>query len=505
MNEINSAKGNILIVDDTPDNLRLLSTMLIEQGYDVRSVINGPMAIMGAKAEPPDLILLDINMPQMNGYEVCQHLKANSSTQEIPIIFISALEDVLDKLQAFSVGGVDYITKPFQVEEVLARIETHLTLCRLQKQLQAQNQQLQQEIEQRTQAEEKFAKIFRSSPNPIAIVSLEMGQLLDVNPSFLRLSGYTSEEVMGKTANEIWSGRDREACCEAVPCGIATAIQQLPQTGIIYNREFELRTKLGELKIVLLSLELIELWSQPCALLIANDITERKRLENEFISLVSHELKTPLTSLMGSLDLLESGQLGTLNESGKKVLNIAINNTERLIRLIGNILNLERMKSGQISIEKNRCNASELMIQASETMQNMAERSQIQLHTEPLSIELWADSDRLLQTFTNLLNNAIKFSHPNSQIEFSAQMREHQILFQIKDRGRGIPSDKLDLIFERFQQVDASDSRTKGGTGLGLAICRQIVEQHDGKIWVESVLGEGSTFFVLLPLTDGSS
>lgn len=139
-------RGNILLVDDTPDNLRLLSTMLTEQGYEVRSVINGAMALMGVQAEPPDLILLDINMPQMNGYEVCQQLKAGDRTREIPVIFISALEDVLDKVKAFAVGGVDYITKPFHVEEVLARLENQLTICRLQKQLKSQNAQLQQQM-----------------------------------------------------------------------------------------------------------------------------------------------------------------------------------------------------------------------------------------------------------------------------------------------------------------------------------------------------------------------
>lgn len=139
-------RGNILLVDDTPDNLRLLSTMLTEQGYEVRSVINGAMALMGVQAEPPDLILLDINMPQMNGYEVCQQLKSGARTREIPVIFISALEDVLDKVKAFAVGGVDYITKPFHVEEVLARIENQLTICRLQKQLKSQNAQLQQQM-----------------------------------------------------------------------------------------------------------------------------------------------------------------------------------------------------------------------------------------------------------------------------------------------------------------------------------------------------------------------
>ncbi|HEY9844753.1 MAG TPA: response regulator, partial [Candidatus Caenarcaniphilales bacterium] len=118
--QADTSQGNILLVDDTPDNLRLLSTMLTQQGYEVRSVINGAMALMGVQAEPPDLILLDINMPGMNGYEVCQRLKADERNRDIPVIFISALEDVLDKVKAFAVGGVDYITKPFQVEEVLA-------------------------------------------------------------------------------------------------------------------------------------------------------------------------------------------------------------------------------------------------------------------------------------------------------------------------------------------------------------------------------------------------
>ena len=129
-------RGSILIVDDTPANLRLLSNMLAEQRYKVRSVINGQMALTATQASPPDLILLDIRMPEMNGYEVCEHLKADEDTHDIPIIFISALDATQDKVKAFTVGGVDYITKPFQLEEVLARVETHLALRNLQKSLQ---------------------------------------------------------------------------------------------------------------------------------------------------------------------------------------------------------------------------------------------------------------------------------------------------------------------------------------------------------------------------------
>ncbi|NJM63517.1 MAG: response regulator [Oscillatoriales cyanobacterium RU_3_3] len=143
----------MLVVDDTPENLRLLSTMLTQRGYAPRCVINGQMALRACNSNPPDLILLDIMMPQMNGYEVCQHLKAEAKTREIPVIFISAKDEVFDKVNAFAVGAVDYISKPFQFEEVLARIESHLTLRKLQKQLKEQNVLLQEEISSRLAVE----------------------------------------------------------------------------------------------------------------------------------------------------------------------------------------------------------------------------------------------------------------------------------------------------------------------------------------------------------------
>ena len=142
--QLESHFANLLVVDDTPDNLRLLSTMLSDKGYKVRGVINGEMALKAARSTPPDLILLDITMPQMNGYEVCQHLKADCRTSGIPVIFLSALDQVLDKVTAFAVGGVDYITKPFHLEEVLARVENQLTIQRLQKKLHDQNARLRE-------------------------------------------------------------------------------------------------------------------------------------------------------------------------------------------------------------------------------------------------------------------------------------------------------------------------------------------------------------------------
>ncbi len=489
----NEPKADILVIDDTPENLALLSNMLTERGYKVRSVTKGSTGLRGATAAPPDLILLDVNMPQMNGYEVCEKLKAQEITKNIPVIFISALGDTIDKVKAFQVGGVDYITKPFQVEEVLARIDTHLTICRLQQQLQQQNTQLQQEISDRTAAEEKFTKAFRSSPHPIAIATLSGGRFLEVNHSFLSITGYQPEEIIARTATELNLWLPSETYLKA--------IRQLLQHGSLYNQEVQIRSRTGETRVVLLSVELIELDGVQCTLNIINDITERKRLENEFISLVSHELRTPMSSIIGALDLLGTGQLGNLNAKGEQVLDIAITNTERLMRLVNDILDLERIKAGKIQMQKVRCNGANLLSQALETMQPLANNSQLRLELETTSVILWADPDRILQTLTNLLSNAIKFSEPGQTIWLRSRLYGDYLQVEVEDEGRGIPADKLQLIFERFQQVDASDSRRKGGTGLGLSICRNIVEQHNGKIWTESILDQGSTFYFTLPLT----
>lgn len=500
-------RADILVIDDTPENLNLLSALLIEQGYKVRSVTKGSAGLRGAQVAPPDLILLDINMPQIDGYEVCQQLKADDRTRHIPVIFISALEDVLDKVKAFSVGGVDYVSKPFQVDEVLARIENHLMVRRLTQQLQQQNAQLQQEIHDRKQAEERFARAFRSSPNPIAIATLHEGRFIDVNPNFLKMSGYALEDVIGHTFAELSLIKPSEATADAVSV--------LLETGSLHNQEVELRTRSGEFKVVLVSAELIDLSGVPCALIIANDITERKRLENELISLVSHELRTPLASVMGAMDLLGSGQLGTLTEQGQTVLHIATSNTERLIRLVNDILDLERMRSGKVTLQKVRCNLTELLHQSVEAMRAMADQAQVQILFQSSHLDVWADPDRFVQTVTNLLNNAIKFSAAGSTIWVKAEAMKESLasssvnsastgsaIVTIRDQGRGIPADKLQTIFERFQQVETSDSRQKGGTGLGLAICRNIIEQHEGKIWAESTLGEGSTFAFTLPLAE---
>ena len=246
---------------------------------------------------------------------------------------------------------------------------------------------------------------------------------------------------------------------------------------------------------------------------LTSDISDRKaieRMKDEFLSVVSHELRTPLTSIHSSLKILSTGKLGSLSTQGERMLKIADEQTERLVHLVNNVLDLQRIQSGKINMNKQACEARELIAEAVQAMKTLAQSQGIQLSCKPSNLVVWADRDYIVQTLTNLVSNAIKFSPAKSTVVLSAVKnsqlnldRQPQsisyITFAVQDRGQGIPQDRLETIFERFQQVDSSDSRKKGGTGLGLAICRQIVEGHGGQIWAESCLDNGSTFYFTLP------
>jgi signal transduction histidine kinase/CheY-like chemotaxis protein len=238
--------------------------------------------------------------------------------------------------------------------------------------------------------------------------------------------------------------------------------------------------------------------------------SELDTLKDEFISTVSHELRTPLTSIRGALGLLSSGIIGDVDAKALNLLRIAVTNTDRLIRLINDILDLERMQSGRAPLQIRRCSLRDLAHQAIETMTAMADANTVHLALEPFTVAqavspealfFDGDADRILQVLTNLLSNAIKFSPPTSTVRIHTEANSDSILLKIIDEGRGIPPDQLDSIFDRFQQVEPSDARQKGGTGLGLAICRSIVQQHSGSIWAQRNLGPGTTLYVMLPRT----
>ncbi|NQE32902.1 EAL domain-containing protein [Microcoleus asticus] len=207
---VTSYRGNILIVDDLPDNLRLLRDTLSEHGYKVRSATTGAMALRAAQSPATELILLDIKLPDMDGYEICRQLKSEARTADIPVVFLSALNDTFNKVQGLAAGGVDYIAKPFQVEEVLARVETHLTIQRLRKSLQEQNLRLIKEIEEHQRlenalfAEKELAQVTLQSIGDGVITTDAQGNIRYFNPVAERLTGWTSEETEGMPLSEVF-------------------------------------------------------------------------------------------------------------------------------------------------------------------------------------------------------------------------------------------------------------------------------------------------------------
>jgi PAS domain S-box-containing protein len=235
------------------------------------------------------------------------------------------------------------------------------------------------------------------------------------------------------------------------------------------------------------------------------DVTHRHeidRMKDEFVSVVSHELRTPLTSIRGSLGLLAGGAVGELPDAGARMVEIAVENTDRLIRLINDILDIERIESGAVVLHQERCAVADIVAESLRVVMPVAKAAGVDIGLAKIEGDVFADADRIVQTLTNLLSNAVKFSPRGGVVTLTAERDEGMVAFSVADEGRGIPADKLETIFGRFQQVDASDSRQKGGTGLGLAISRSIVEQHGGRIWAESVEGAGATVRFTLPAVE---
>lgn len=370
------------------------------------------------------------------------------------------------------------------------------------------NHRLQTEIRDRRRIEhslresrEMLAGILENAEE--AIISVDEGQTIQLfNRGAEKIFGYTPSEILGRPLDILLPQQSREQHRQfvrifgqsaATSRGMAERSQNV--VGLRKN---------GQIFAAEASISKLRLGDRVIYTAILKDISDREaidRMKNEFISVVSHELRTPLTSVHGSLKLLATGRLGDLHSQGQHLLEIAVSNTERLTRLINDVLDLERIESGRMPTHMTYCDAADAIAQAAEAMQSAARDREIALSVTLNSTRMYADSDRILQTLTNLIGNAIKFSPCGSTVWVDASDRGEDVLFQVRDRGRGIPSDHLESIFGRFQQVDASDSRTKGGTGLGLAICRQIVERHGGRIWAESEPGCGSTFSFTIPKT----
>ncbi|MBD2497068.1 PAS domain S-box protein [Nostoc sp. FACHB-280] len=347
------------------------------------------------------------------------------------------------------------------------------------------------------ESEERFRLAFYNAPIGMALLGLDQ-RWLQINPMLGEMLGYTELEFFSLSVFDSIHPEDAHQ--------LRQGIEQVLSNE---NRSFQAQLRYlcygGRIAWGLTSLSLVQdFQNQPLYYVLQiQDVTEQQAIEqikNEFISIVSHELRTPLTAIQGFLGLLNTGIYDDKPEKAKRMIQQAATNSDRLVRLVNDILDLERLSSGRVQLIKQVCNAADLMQRAVGEVQPIALAAAVTITVQPTTACIWADPDLIIQTLTNLLSNAIKFSPCNSVITLSTQPQADWVLFQVQDQGRGIPADKLDTIFERFEQVDVSDARAKGGTGLGLAICQSIVKQHGGSIWASSVLGEGSTFYFTLPI-----
>ncbi len=382
---------NILVVDDTRANLRLLTGILTKAGYSVRPVPEGKLAILSAKTAPPDLILLDIMLPDMTGYEICEQLKAEPGTRDIPIIFISALHEIFDKVKAFQFGGVDYITKPFQPEEVLVRVQTHLMLRNLQKDLQEKNRQLEQEIHERKQTEDALRE---------------------------------SEQALQK-------------------------------------------------------------------LNISKDT---------FFSIIAHDLKGPIGSLKDLIQMTEERLETQSPEQLKSIVVLQRSATENLFKLLENLLTWSRIQRGMVEYTPIQLNLGNLVRQNVELLGGIARQKQITLRNQVSdSMLVYGDRNMIDTVIRNLMSNALKFTRADGTVSVSADTHGDVVEIAVSDTGIGIAQEHIPKLFRIETKFKRLGTAREKGTGLGLILCREFVEQHQGKIWVESEEGQGAAFKFTLP------
>jgi PAS domain S-box-containing protein len=337
------------------------------------------------------------------------------------------------------------------------------------------------------------------------------GKVTFINEAGAKALGFTPQELVGRDAHELI----HHSHAEGTPYSRSTSpiLQALRRSEPIRMRDEVFWRRDGSALPVEYSANPIMEEDSVNGMVVAfQDVSERKRLErmkDEFISTVSHELKTPLTSLRASLGLIQSGALEKRPEKQQQMIEMAISNSDRLIRLVNDILDFDRGERGRLTLNRQPVESDILLRRAADVAHNAAAQARIDFRIEAHAPPVYADEERVLQVVCELVGNAIKFSPQGTTIRLAAQAVSGavpgttEVCFMVEDQGRGIPPGKLDRIFDRFQQGDASDSRALGGTGLGLALCRSIVEQHGGRIWAESEPGKGSRFLFTLPAATG--
>jgi len=341
-----------------------------------------------------------------------------------------------------------------------------------------------------------------------AVFDSAMDAILTLNPSgSIESINKAGERMFGWTASEL-ARRDVGLLLDLAEPGEGAFLKRLGLTGRGLAdgdlREVKARRSDGRSFPADVALGAMRLPSGIHVVAVVRDISERRRVEQmkaEFVSTVSHELRTPLTSIAGSLGLLAGGAAGALPEKAARLIGIAQSNSQRLVRLINDILDVEKLEAGKLEMNLQPLDLRAVAARSIEGARGFAEALGVEFRlSEGVEAPIRGDADRLIQVVTNLLSNAAKFSPKGGEVTVGVHSEARIARLSVADKGPGIPEAFRSRIFSKFAQADSSDTRAKGGTGLGLVIAREIAERHGGRLWFESTEGEGATFHLDLPL-----
>jgi PAS domain S-box-containing protein len=485
-------------------------------------------------------------MPGIDGYEVCTRLKANADTWDIPVIFITASGQQEDETRGLLLGAVDFITKPFRLPIVEARVKTALRLkeemdrrMTLARELEDLNKNLEVRIKEKTAeleqanehlkvSERKFREIYANAIEGIFQTARD-GRLISASPSLARSLGYESPEEVLATIKDV------AMQLYAHPEDRNRFKQMLEQHDEISGFETQFRKKNGAIIDVAISAKVIrdergnflhyqgfsvDVTGQKRAreLEIANKrLQELDALKSALMSTASHDMRSPMTCILGFAEMIGlrftkfflplcEGDKTLLKEVKEisRALQIIEQEGKRLVRLTNDFLDLSRFESGCNEWHDCPIQMTEIIEASTQAIRGqLVGRPELTLHVshEPNLPVIICDRDRLMQVMMNLLSNAIKFTEKGSISVQASSAPGDAIDVRISDTGPGIPDDEKENVFEKFHQLrqDVSKNKSSKGTGLGLAICKQIIEHYGGKIWVESTLGQGSTFIFRIP------
>jgi two-component system, NtrC family, sensor kinase len=457
----NPYKGNILVVDDTPAN-----------GYKARPVPNGKLALTAARNMPPDLILLDIMMPEMDGYEVCRQLKEDKLNRDVPIIFISAVNDVLNKVKAFAMGGVDFITKPFQVEEVLARVETHLSRVLLQKNLQKKNDELLTALQQLKTTKDQLIQSEKMAllGQLIAGIGHEINTPLGVIRSSIdNIADFLNQELENLPIflKQLSSARERD---------FLALIHKANQQNLAFSSKEKRQFK----KALIRQLEF-------------QDIANVETIADTLVDMGIYddiELFFPLFKDSQSQRILNLAYRIISLKKSTQTISTAI---DRAAKVVFALKSYARYDTFGEKVEINITDGIEtaLILYQNQLKQGVEIIRNYQEQLPPILCY----TDELNQVWTNLIQNALQAIDNQGTLKIDVRQQEGHILISITDNGKGIPPEVMPRIFEPFFTTKPPGE----GSGLGLDIVKKIIEKHHGTIEVESVPGQ-TTFTVFIPI-----